>query len=67
MKTKPCFPCIAIFDVIMPPENENLNISVKVFRIHKEGNDYVGMELKLVKQTKKYLNFVNILKSALAK
>jgi hypothetical protein len=66
MKTKPCFPCNAAFDVLIPIKEEVLSIPVKIIRIDKEGNDYVGMELKLVEQTKKYLNFVNILKSALA-
>jgi hypothetical protein len=65
MKTKPCFPCNTIFDILIPSENEILNIPVKIFRIDKEENDYVGMELKLLEQTKKYLNFVNALKCSL--
>jgi hypothetical protein len=65
MKTKPCFPCNAIFDVLIPIKEEVLSIPVKIFRIDKEANDYVGMELKLVEQNEKYLNFVNTLKFAL--
>lgn len=63
MKTKPCFPCNATFDILIPIEEEVLSIPVKVCRIDKEENDYVGMELKLMEQTEKYLNFVNTIKS----
>jgi hypothetical protein len=65
MKTNPCFPCIAIFEVLIPSENEVLKVPVKIIRMHKEGNDEVGMKLKLLEQTKKYLNFVNALKFSL--
>jgi hypothetical protein len=65
MKTKPCFPCNATFVVLMPSEQGIINIPVQISRIHKEGNDYVGMGLKIVGQTEKYLNFVNTLKSVL--
>jgi hypothetical protein len=65
IKTNPCFPCVAIFEVLIPSENEILKVPVKVLKIHKEGNDYVGMSVEIVEQTEKYLNFVNTLKLAI--
>jgi hypothetical protein len=63
MKTKPCFPCNAIFEVLIPTGNEVLKVPVKILRIDKKGNDNVGMGLKLLEQTEKYVKFLNTLKS----
>jgi hypothetical protein len=65
MKTKPCFPCNATFDILIPIEEEVLSIPVKIYRIDKEENHYVGMELKLMEQTEKYLEFIKNLNPAL--
>jgi len=66
MKTNPCCPVNTIFEILIPSEDKILKVSVKIMRISKEGNDYVGMGLKLLGQTEKYLNFVKKLNPTLA-
>jgi hypothetical protein len=65
MKANLCFPYNTIFEVLIPSENGILNVPVKVYRIHRNGNYYIGMGLKLMEQPEKYLNFINTLKFAL--
>lgn len=64
IKTKICFPCHSAFDVLIPSEKGILSVPVRISRIKKEGNNYVGLGLEIVGQTDKYLNFVNTLKFA---
>jgi hypothetical protein len=62
MKTNICFPCNSTFNVLIPSEKGILDIPVRICRIHKEANDYIGIGLTVVEQTEKYRNFLDSFK-----
>ncbi len=62
IKTTSCFPRNSTFDILMPEPKGIFVTHVTISRIHKEDDKFVGMGLKIMEQTEKYLEFVQTLK-----
>ncbi len=60
-----CFPFDTKFEVVIPLEEDVLNIPVKVSRITKTSDCYDGIAVELLSPPKDYLKFIKCLRSAL--
>ena len=53
-----CFPIKSRFNVLVQLKDEILKVPVKIVRIVKSGDFYEGMGVKIVNQSKKYLELL---------
>jgi hypothetical protein len=58
IKTDICFPIRSRFAVLVQLKDEILKVPVKIVRIVKSGDFYEGMGVKIVNQSKKYLELL---------
>ncbi len=63
--TRACLPFKSKFVVIIPLIGKGLKIPVKVSRLIKAGEIHRGMGIELLKQHKKYLELVDVVRSNL--
>ncbi len=63
ISTKMDFPFDSSFELLIPLNNEILNVPVKVKRIVKTDNFYDGIGVELLNPLPNYLRFVNNLRS----